>query len=88
MDYSQFVGGSYGLVVNDAVSDVSDDSSTVALPLTKMEELELKNGDSVILAGKKRKSTAAVVVGDNTVNPGNIRMNKVIRSNLRYFVNW
>lgn len=60
-----------------------DDHSTVMLNSAKMEELGLFNGDTVLLKGKKRKNTVAVVTADNLVSESRVRMSKVIRSNLR-----
>eukprot|EP01061_Rhynchopus_euleeides_P025190 TRINITY_DN4065_c0_g2_i3.p1 TRINITY_DN4065_c0_g2~~TRINITY_DN4065_c0_g2_i3.p1 ORF type:complete len:821 (+),score=428.57 TRINITY_DN4065_c0_g2_i3:184-2463(+) len=47
-----------------------------------MEELELFRGDTVILKGKRGKNTVCIVLQDDTVEPGNIRMHKVTRKNL------
>lgn len=69
------------LLVDDSVID---DHSTVMLNSAKMEELGLFNGDTVLLKGKKRKNTVAVVTADNLVSESRVRMSKVIRSNLRY----
>jgi transitional endoplasmic reticulum ATPase len=68
------------LLVDDASAD---DASTVALSPAKMEELGVFNGDTVLLKGKKRKNTIAVVTTDEDLSEGKVRMNKVIRSNLR-----
>jgi len=48
-----------------------------------MDELQLFRGDTVLLKGKRRRETICIVLTDPTVEPGKIRMNKVIRSNLR-----
>lgn len=68
------------LIVDDSSSD---DHSTVALSAAKMEELGLLSGDTVLLKGKKRKSTVAVVNSDDNVDDVRIQTTKVIRSNLR-----
>jgi transitional endoplasmic reticulum ATPase len=60
-----------------------DDQSTVALSPTKMNELGLFSGDSVLLKGKKRKDTVATVASDDSVSDLKMRMHKSIRSNLR-----
>lgn len=65
---------------------VEDDNSVVYLSASKMEELELFQGDIVLLRGKKRKETAAMVFTDDTLDgkhDGKIRVNRVIRNNLR-----
>merc|ERR1719450_1133638 len=48
-----------------------------------MEELNLFRGDNVLIKGKKRKDTVCIVLADEQCEGGNIRMNKVIRKNLR-----
>jgi len=52
----------------------------------KMDELKIFKGDTVLLKGKKRKDTVciALAVEDNDELPNDkIRMNKVVRNNLR-----
>lgn len=61
----------------------NDDNSVVALHPTTMEKLQLFRGDTVLLKGKKRKDTVCIVLTDDTVEESKIRMNKVVRSNLR-----
>eukprot|EP00798_Chlamydomonas_sp_ICE-L_P000039 gene39-12848_t len=68
------------LIVEDAVND---DNSVVALNPTTMERLQLFRGDTVLLKGKKRRDTVCIVLTDDTVDENKIRMNKVIRKNLR-----
>merc|ERR1712209_278364 len=68
------------LLVEDAVND---DNSVVALSLAKMDELQLFRGDTVLLKGKKRKETVCIVLSDDTVSSDRIRMNRVVRNNLR-----
>ena len=68
------------LIVEDAVND---DNSVVALSQKKMDELQLFRGDTVLLKGKKRKETACIVLSDDTVSCEKIRMNRVVRNNLR-----
>jgi hypothetical protein len=62
---------------------VNDDNSVVALNLQKMDELQLFRGDTVLLKGKKRKDTVCIVLADENCEEGKIRMNKVVRKNLR-----
>merc|ERR1712054_484625 len=59
------------------------DNSVVALNLQKMQELNFFRGDTVIIKGKKRKDTVCIVLADDTCEEGRIRMNKVVRKNLR-----
>merc|ERR1711937_131668 len=68
------------LLVEDAVND---DNSVVALSLAKMDELQLFRGDTVLLKGKKRKESVCIVISDDTVTDDKIRMNRVVRNNLR-----
>jgi len=68
------------LIVEEAAND---DNSVVALSQSKMDELELFRGDSVLIKGKKRKETVCIVLSDDTVSNERIRMNRVVRNNLR-----
>merc|ERR1719229_1484188 len=71
------------------VDDVSEvvqgdgDNSCVLLSVTKMEELGLFRGDSVLIKGKKRHSTVRIALANEQTDEGKIRMNRVIRKNLR-----
>ena len=67
-------------MVEDAVND---DNSVVALSMAKMDELQLFRGDTVLLKGKKRKESVCIVLADDTVADDKIRMNRVVRNNLR-----
>ncbi len=62
---------------------LTDDHSSVGISSAKMKELGLFSGDTVLLKGKKRKSTVAIAITDNSVNDSRIKMTKVVRSNLR-----
>ncbi|KAG1660301.1 hypothetical protein FOA52_003322 [Chlamydomonas sp. UWO 241] len=68
------------LMVDEAVND---DNSVVALHPKTMDTLQLFRGDTVLLKGKKRKDTVCIVLTDDTVDENKIRMNKVVRKNLR-----
>ncbi|MEW5303782.1 MAG: hypothetical protein WDW36_006440 [Sanguina aurantia] len=68
------------LIVDEAVND---DNSVVALHPKTMEKLQLFRGDTVLLKGKKRRDTVCIVLSDDTVDENKIRMNKVVRKNLR-----
>jgi transitional endoplasmic reticulum ATPase len=68
------------LLVEDSITD---DHSTVGLSAAKMDELGLFSGDTVLVKGKKRKNTVAVVNTDENVPDSRVRMSKVVRSNLR-----
>ena len=73
----------YKLIVEEATND---DNSVVMLTAAKMEELKVFKGDTVLLKGKKRKDTVCLALtpeeGDE-LDDGKIRMNKVVRKNLR-----
>ena len=52
----------------------------------KMDELKIFKGDTVLLKGKKRRDTVCIAlsVEDNDdLTDDKIRMNKVVRNNLR-----
>merc|ERR1711865_527404 len=68
------------LVVEEALND---DNSVISLSQGKMEELNLFRGDNVLIKGKKRKDTVCIVLADEALDDGKIRMNKVVRKNLR-----
>jgi len=68
------------LFVDEAIND---DNSVVSLHPSTMEKLQLFRGDTVLLKGKKRKDTVCIVLHDDTCEEGKIRMNKVVRNNLR-----
>ncbi|KAJ4840279.1 AAA ATPase cdc48 [Turnera subulata] len=48
-----------------------------------MERLQLFRGDTLTIKGKKRRDTVCVVVSDEQCGEGKVKMNKVVRSNLR-----
>jgi len=68
------------LVVDEATND---DNSVVSLSPAKMEELQLFRGDTILLKGKKGHDTVCIVLSDDDTQDANIRMNKVVRKNLR-----
>lgn len=68
------------LIVDDSVGD---DNSVVSLSQTKMDELQLFRGDTVMIKGKKRKETVCIVLSDDTVTDEKIRIPRVVRTNLR-----
>jgi len=68
------------LLVDEAVTD---DNSVIHLSQTKMDELNLFRGDTVLLKGRKRRETVAIVISDDTCPNEKIRMNRCIRNNLR-----
>jgi len=68
------------LVVEEALND---DNSVISLSQAKMEELNLFRGDNVLVKGKKRKDTVCIVLADDNLEDSKIRLNKVVRKNLR-----
>lgn len=68
------------LVVDDATND---DNSVISLSPAKMEELSLFRGDTVLIKGKKGRDTVCIVLADETCDGASVRMNKVVRKNLR-----
>lgn len=62
---------------------LNDDNSVVALHPDTMNTLDLFRGDTILLKGKRRKDTVCIVLADENVDLNKIRMNKVVRSNLR-----
>ncbi|KAJ7552714.1 hypothetical protein O6H91_06G080900 [Diphasiastrum complanatum] len=68
------------LIVDEALND---DNSVVALNLETMEKLQFFRGDTILIKGKKRKDTVCIVLADETCDEPKIRMNKVVRKNLR-----
>lgn len=68
------------LIVDESAND---DNSVIHLSASKMEELQLFRGDNVLLKGKRRKETIAIVLVDDDCEEGKVQMNKVVRRNLR-----
>ena len=68
------------LLVEEATND---DNSIITLSQAKMDELQLFRADSVIVKGKKRRETVCVVLSDDSCPNEKIRMNRVVRNNLR-----
>jgi len=68
------------LMVEDSASD---DNSCIQMSQAKMDELSMFRGDTVLLKGKKRKETVCIVLADDTIPNGKVRINRVVRNNLR-----
>uniref|UniRef100_A0A7S1TGY2 CDC48 N-terminal subdomain domain-containing protein n=1 Tax=Compsopogon caeruleus TaxID=31354 RepID=A0A7S1TGY2_9RHOD len=68
------------LIVDEAVND---DNSVLSLSPAKMEELQMFRGDTVLVKGKKRKDTVCIVLADEGCEDAKVRMNRVVRNNLR-----
>jgi hypothetical protein len=48
-----------------------------------MAELELFDGGTVRIKGKRGRETVCVVLGNDSCDPNNVQLNKVVRKNLR-----
>jgi len=68
------------LIVDEARND---DNSVVCLSQAKMDELKLFRGDTVLIKGKKGRDTVCIVLQDDDTEDAQVRMNKVVRKNLR-----
>ncbi len=68
------------LIVDDADND---DNSVITLSPAKMEELQLFRGDTVLIKGKKGRDTVCIVLSDDNCDNASVKMNKVVRKNLR-----
>eukprot|EP00727_Mastigamoeba_balamuthi_P000471 m51a1_g10420 putative cell division cycle protein 48 (776) ;mRNA; f:913-4569 len=68
------------LVVEEATND---DNSIVALHPAKSDELKLFRGDTILIKGKRRRETVCIVLVDETLDVNKVRLNKVVRNNLR-----
>ncbi|KAF1815058.1 AAA ATPase [Eremomyces bilateralis CBS 781.70] len=68
------------LIVTDATND---DNSIISLSPNTMDTLQLFRGDTVLVKGKKRKDTVLIVLPDEDLDDGNVRINRVTRHNLR-----
>ena len=67
------------------VDDSKDDeNSVIIITEAKRSELNLLRGETILLKGKRRKETVALLTIDDTGTLTNekIRMNKVLRGNL------
>ena len=52
-------------------------------PLRQLKALGLFRGDTVRIKGKRNKDTVCIVLGDEGLDDGSIRMNKVVRKNIK-----
>eukprot|EP00063_Salmo_salar_P042030 XP_014016865.1 PREDICTED: transitional endoplasmic reticulum ATPase-like [Salmo salar] len=68
------------LIVDESINE---DNSVVSLSQAKMDELQLFRGDTVLMKGKKRRESVCIVLSDDTCSDEKIRMNRVVRNNLR-----
>ncbi|KAL1814662.1 hypothetical protein ACET3Z_017236 [Daucus carota] len=68
------------LLVDEAIND---GNSVLSMHPSKMEELQLFRGDTVLVKGKKRRDTICIVLADEQCEVPKVRLNKVVRANLR-----
>lgn len=68
------------LIVDEATNE---DNSVVSISQTKMDELQLFRGDTVLLTGKRRRDTVCIVLSDDSCPNEKIRINRTVRNNLR-----
>jgi len=69
------------LIVDEAHGE--GDNSVIMLSQAKVDALNLFRGESVLIKGKKKHETVCIVITDDNTEDGKIRMNKVVRKNLR-----
>lgn len=70
------------LIVEDVPKE-ADDNSAVYISSKIIDELGFFRGDTVLLKGKKRKDTVCIVMADEGCEKEKIKMNSVIRNNLK-----
>ncbi|RKP12994.1 putative CDC48-microsomal protein of CDC48/PAS1/SEC18 family of ATPase [Piptocephalis cylindrospora] len=68
------------LMVDDATND---DNSVLSMSTSTMEKLQLFRGDTILVKGKKRRDTVLIVLADDECDDNKVRINKVVRRNLR-----
>lgn len=62
---------------------INDDNSAIQLSQAKLTELKIFKGEPVFLRGKKRHETLCIALVDPKLEDSKIRLNKVVRKNLR-----
>jgi len=63
--------------------DQNPSLSNLNYHIFSFSELNFFRGDTVVIKGKKRHETIAVAIMDENTDDNKIRMNKVVRKNLR-----
>nr|CAB3497112.1 unnamed protein product [Digitaria exilis] len=71
------------LVVEEAKSSTDEYNSICGLHPSTMEILSIYRGDVVLLKGKRRRDTVCMALPDDECGEGQVRLSKVVRSNLR-----
>lgn len=73
----------FRLIVDEAVTD---DNSVVSMHPDKMDELDLFQGETILLKGKRRRDTLALVLSEENCEVAKVQMNRVVRKNLRVYL--
>lgn len=68
------------LIVEESTND---DNSIAVLHQSKMDKLGLLRGDSALIRGKKRRETVCIIVFEESMHQDIIKINRVVRNNLR-----
>ncbi|KAI9476812.1 AAA ATPase cdc48 [Coemansia sp. RSA 989] len=68
------------LMIDEATSD---DNSVAMISQNTLEKLGLFRGDTILVKGKKRRDTVLIVVPDDDCEDNKVRLNRVVRNNLR-----
>ncbi|OMJ16505.1 Transitional endoplasmic reticulum ATPase [Smittium culicis] len=61
----------------------NDDNSVAVISSATMDLLGLFKGDTILVKGKKRKDTILIVLSDDNCPDNKIKVNRVVRNNLR-----
>jgi len=67
----------------EEVQKEADDNSAVYLSSEKIDELGFFRGDTILLKGKKRRDTVCIIMADENCEKEKIKINSVVRNNLR-----
>jgi transitional endoplasmic reticulum ATPase len=67
----------------EEVQKEADDNSAVYLSSEKIDELGFFRGDTVLLKGKKRRDTVCIIMADENCEKEKIKINSVVRNNLK-----
>jgi len=62
---------------------INDDNSVVSMHPQTIEKNQFFHGDTILIKGKKRRDTVCIVLANENCEEPKLRMNKVVRSNLR-----
>lgn len=68
------------LIVDEATND---DNSVCCISPKQMDKLGFFRGDTVSLKGKKRRDTVLILLSDDSCDDNKIKINRVVRNNLR-----